>query len=101
MEAFAMLNGITAAFVLQEQADSTLQARNLRYLQHALASGDYPRLAELTSEADQFPQPSLETQIDTADRYPDLMARILTGVLGPALGCRRAAGHGQPRSRTR
>ena len=42
MEAFAMLNGITAAFALQEQADPGLQARNLAYLGHALTSGRPP-----------------------------------------------------------
>jgi AcrR family transcriptional regulator len=80
MEAFAMLNGVTAAFVRQEQADPALQARNMAYLQHALTSGEHPRLAELISQAAQ----SQEPQPDPADRYPDLIARVLTGLLGPA-----------------
>jgi len=84
MEAFAMLYGVTAAFVLQEQADSGREARNLAFLQHALASGEYPRLAELVSEAAQSPQSSLEPPVATADRYPDIITRILTGLLGPA-----------------
>jgi AcrR family transcriptional regulator len=84
MEAFAMLNGVTAAFVLQEQADSALQARNMAYLQYALTSGEHPRLAELMSQAAQAPEPSLAPEVDTAHRYPDLIARVLTGLLGPA-----------------
>jgi AcrR family transcriptional regulator len=79
MEAFAMLNGITAAFALQEQADPALQARNLAYLGHALTSGEHPRLAALLS-----PQAPVLPPDELTDRYPDLIARILTGLLGPA-----------------
>jgi AcrR family transcriptional regulator len=78
MEAFAMLNGITAAFALQEQADPGLQARNLAYLGHALLSGEHPRLAGLLSPQAQLPPPE-----ELTDRYPDLIARVLTGLLGP------------------
>jgi AcrR family transcriptional regulator len=79
MEAFAMLNGITAAFALQEQADPGLQARNLAYLGHALTSGQHPRLAAFLTPQAQIPRPE-----DLAGRYPDLIARVLTGLLGPA-----------------
>jgi AcrR family transcriptional regulator len=79
MEAFGMLNGITAAFTLQEQADPGLQARNLAYLGHALTSGAHPRLAALLSAQAQPLPPG-----ELADRYPDLIARVLTGLLGPA-----------------
>src|SRR6202161_898438 len=79
MEAFGMLNGITAAFALQEQADHDLQARNLAYLGHALTSGKHPRLASLLSPQAQLPPPG-----ELADRYPDIIARVLTGLLGPA-----------------
>jgi AcrR family transcriptional regulator len=79
MEAFGMLNGITAAFALQEQADPGLQARNLAYLSHALTSGRHPRLAALLSPQAQLPPPE-----ELADRYPDIVARVLTGLLGPA-----------------
>jgi AcrR family transcriptional regulator len=79
MEAFGMLNGITAAFALQEQADPGLQARNLAYLSHALTSGRHPRLAALLSPQAQLPPPG-----ELAGRYPDLIARILTGLLGPS-----------------
>jgi hypothetical protein len=76
-EAFAMLNGITAAFILQEQADPALQERNAAYLAHALTSGDYPQLAELLS------QPDTVAPAAPADRYPDILSRVLTGLLGP------------------
>ena len=79
MEAFAMLNGITAAFALHEQADHDLQARNLAYLGHALTSGKHPRLAAFLSPQAQLPRPE-----ELAGRYPDLIARVLTGLLGPA-----------------
>jgi hypothetical protein len=79
MEAFGMLNGITAAFALHEQADPGLQARNLAYLGHALTSGGHPRLAALLS-----PPAELSPPEELAGHYPDLMARVLTGLLGPA-----------------
>ena len=79
MEAFALLNGITATSVLYEQAGGPdLQARNVAFLTHALASGDHPRLAALISAA--RPEAGV---IDPADRYPDVLARLLTGLLGP------------------
>ena len=74
-----MLNGITAAFVLQEQSGPDLQERNVAYLQHAIASGEHPRLAEL------FAQAAPTAAHRPADRYADLMSRILTGILGPGL----------------
>ena len=79
MEAFGMLNGITAAFALQEQADPRLQARNLAYLGHAVASGAHPRLAALLPPQVQLPPPE-----ELTDPYSDLIARVLTGLLGPA-----------------
>jgi hypothetical protein len=79
MEAFGMLNGITAAFALQEQAEPGLQARNLAYLSHALNSGRHPRLAALLSAPAQLPPPG-----ELAGRYPDIIARVMTGLLGPA-----------------
>jgi AcrR family transcriptional regulator len=86
LEAFGMLSGITAAFALQEQADPALQHRNAAYLAHALTSGEHPRLAELLSHASQEPQSHLPDhpapQNQATERYPDIMARILTGLLG-------------------
>jgi AcrR family transcriptional regulator len=77
LEAFAMLNGLTASSVLYEQAGGpALQERNVAFLAHAIASGDHPRLAELAAG-------SAETApADPADRYPGLLARVLSGLLG-------------------
>jgi AcrR family transcriptional regulator len=80
MEAFATLNGLTATFVLHEiSGGSELQERNVAYLQHAIASGEHPRLAELFSRAAQTP-PAADA--DPAGSYGDMLARILPGVLG-------------------
>ncbi len=80
MEAFAMLNGMTAAFVLYEQSGgSAMQARNVAYLQHAATSGEYPRLARLLAQA----SPEVGDPAEPADRYRDMLARVLVGVLGP------------------
>ena len=78
-EAFAMLNGITALFVLQELAGgSAAQQRSVSYLQHAIAAGRRPRLGQLLAEAG----PPQDGAADPADRYGDVMARLLRGVLG-------------------
>jgi AcrR family transcriptional regulator len=80
LEAFAMLNTVTALFTHNElTGGSDRQQRNAAYLQHALATGTHPRLAELLAPAagDAGPAP------DPADRYRDVMARILTGLLAP------------------
>jgi AcrR family transcriptional regulator len=97
MEAFAMLNGLTATWVLHEQAGGpALQARNIGYLMHAATSGDHPRLAELFGHPQASepqlseragvpvgqPQPSEQAAADLADRYPDLLSRVLLGLLG-------------------
>jgi len=77
MEAFAMLNGMTAAFVLHEQSGgSALQERNVAYLQHAATSGEHPRLAQLLS----LGLPSAEPP-NPADRYGEMLAKVLAGVL--------------------
>jgi AcrR family transcriptional regulator len=88
MEAFAMLNGLTAAFVLNELAGgSAAQQRIIGYLQHVIASGERPRLARLLSQ----PLAVGATAPAPADRYPDIMRRVLTGLLGP--GTEPASGH--------
>jgi AcrR family transcriptional regulator len=84
LEAFAMFNSITAMFVQHELAGGSAdQERQLGYLWHALGTGQFPRLAELLAAASGAapldPRPP-----DPADRYAGLMARILTGLLGPA-----------------
>jgi hypothetical protein len=53
-----------------------LQERNLAYLGHDLTSGKHPRLAAFLS-----PQAQLSGPEELADRYPDLIARVLTGLL--------------------
>ena len=78
LEAFAMLNTLTAVFVQYELAGGTAsQQRSAAYLQHEVASGRHPRLAELLA------QPSSSAPAP-ADRYQDILARTLTGLLGPA-----------------
>jgi AcrR family transcriptional regulator len=80
LEAFAMVNGITAAYVQHELAGgSALQERNVAYLQHAATSGEHPRLAELLSQGPPAPA-------EPADRYSAILTRILSGLLGPAPG---------------
>ena len=79
IEAFAMLNGLTATSVLFELAGgSDLQARNFAYLQYAIASGEHPRLAALLSQ----PAGAPAEPTDPAGSYRDILARVLTGVLG-------------------
>jgi AcrR family transcriptional regulator len=82
MEAFAMLNGITAAFVLNElSGGSAAQQRIVAYLGHVIDSGERPRLAGLLSQP-----PAADTTVpDPAARYADIMSRVLTGLLGSRL----------------
>jgi AcrR family transcriptional regulator len=82
LEAFAMLNGITALFALHEAGGGpALQRRNTAYLRHALNSGEHPRLARLLAVAPAAGD-AAERQ-DPAGRYGDIMTRILAGLLGP------------------
>jgi AcrR family transcriptional regulator len=77
LEAFAILNAATALFVQNELGGgSARQQRNAAYLHFALGSGRHPRLAELLSAAG-----PAEPAPDTADRYRDVLGRILTGLL--------------------
>jgi AcrR family transcriptional regulator len=81
LEAFAILNTATALFAHNElTGGSARQQRNAAYLHHALATGRHQRLAELLSPAHASP-PS--TSPDPADRYRDILARILNGLLAP------------------
>lgn len=78
VEAFAMLNAVTAVFVQNELAGgSAAQQRNAAYLHHAVATGRYPRLTQLLA------QPAA-TPAGPADRYADILGRLLAGLLGPA-----------------
>jgi hypothetical protein len=78
LEAFGVLNAVTALFVQNElSGGSARQKRNAAYLNHALASGQHPRLAQLLSrESPGAPDPD--------DAYSDNLARILTGMLTPS-----------------
>lgn len=83
LEALALLNATTALFVQNEFAGGAdLQQRNAAYLHHALAAGHHPRLAELLAAP---PAPSRssspEAATGPADRYRDILARILSGLL--------------------
>ncbi len=66
-----------------ELADgSALQQRHVAYLHHAATSGEHLRLALLLS------QPPIAAgaadRYDPADRYSDILTRILASLLGPA-----------------
>ena len=76
------MTSITASFVQYDlNGGSDRQRQNQAYLEHAIASGQHPKLSELITQAAIVPDPAPATA-DAADRYPDLLARILTGLLG-------------------
>ncbi len=80
LEAFAMLTSVTAAFVQLEVAGGrAIQQRNSAYLIYAVTSGAHPRLGELLAGA--APPPA--DPADPADRYPDILRKVLTGLLEP------------------
>lgn len=83
LEALALLNAATALFVQNELAGGPdQQQRNAAYLHHALAAGHRPRLAELLAGSPAPPGASpSEAAPDSADRYRDILARILSGLL--------------------
>ncbi len=81
LEAFALLTAATAMFVQNELTGGPdRQQRNTAYLHHALATGRHPRLAELLASAPPAPVGHLEAA-GPADRYRDILARILSGLL--------------------
>jgi AcrR family transcriptional regulator len=78
IEAFALMTAIAALFVQAEAAgDSAVRQRNAAFLQHAVSSGERPELARLL--ADSRPEPA-----DPADRFAQILSRVLYGLLGPA-----------------
>jgi hypothetical protein len=84
LEAFAVLNTATALFVHNElTGGSARQQRNAAYLHHALATGRHPRLAELLAPVPPAQASPPGTVPDPADRYRDILARILSGLLAP------------------
>jgi AcrR family transcriptional regulator len=92
LEALGLLNAATALFVQNELADGPdRQQRNAAYLRHALATGRRPRLAELLAAPSSPPGTSPpEAASHPADRYRDILARILSGLLAPPPESRRA-----------
>lgn len=82
LEAFALLTTATALFIQNELAGGPArQQRNTAYLHHALATGRHPRLAELLASAPPAPAGHPEAAAGPADRYRDILARILSGLL--------------------
>jgi AcrR family transcriptional regulator len=86
LDAFAILNATTAMFVQNEiGGGSARQQRNAAYLNFALATGRYPRLAELLAPASPPQASPPDAAPDHAERYRDILARILSGILAPKL----------------
>jgi AcrR family transcriptional regulator len=82
LEAFAIFNATTALFVQNELGGgSARQQRNAAYLQHALASGRHPRLAQLLAPAVLTQGGPPESPAAPADQYRDILGRILGGLL--------------------
>ncbi len=78
IEAFAVMTGLTAMFVQAETAgDAAVRERNAAFLQHAVTSGEHPELARLLADA--RPAPG-----GPADRFAEIVGRVLYGLLGPA-----------------
>jgi AcrR family transcriptional regulator len=81
LEAFGIFSATTALFVHNElTGGAARQQRNATYLHHALATGQGRRLAELLAPRSQTDPAAVP---DPADRYRDILARILTGLLSP------------------
>lgn len=68
LEAFAVMNTLTAAFVLNELSGGL--ERQGAYLAHVVAAGGHPHLT------------AAATGGSPAPRFEDTMARVLTGLLG-------------------
>jgi AcrR family transcriptional regulator len=85
LEALALLTAVTALFVQNELAGGPgRQQHNAAYLHHALAVGHHPRLAELLAAPSPRQTGPPEAASGPADRYRDILARILSGLLAPA-----------------
>ena len=80
LEAFALMNAVTAQFVQHEL--STTDASTLRqavYLQHVAGAGGHPRIAALLASAGDL----TDTQfLNTDEHFSQVVGRVLTGVLG-------------------
>ena len=81
LEAFGILDATTALFVQNELGGgSARQPCNAAFLDHALATGRHPQLAELLAPASPAQASPAQAAAEPADRYRDLLARILTGL---------------------
>ncbi|MBF9133300.1 TetR/AcrR family transcriptional regulator C-terminal domain-containing protein [Plantactinospora sp. S1510] len=77
MEAFAVLNTVTAAFALNELgATAGTRQRQGAYLAHAVAAGGHPQVAAVLGGA--FPATAAP-----AERFEETLSRILAGLLAP------------------
>ncbi|WP_344279398.1 TetR/AcrR family transcriptional regulator [Streptomyces hebeiensis] len=75
LEAFAVLNALTALFVQNELAASDPSSqRRSSYLRHVAAAGTHPRIAAMVAAA--------QPEHTSHDRFATVLARALTGVLG-------------------
>lgn len=80
LELFAVLNGMAVLFVQNELAGEAASAqRQAGYLIHAAGTGEFPLLAELLSG-----QPDAGTPRSAADRFADVLERVLAGLVGTA-----------------
>jgi AcrR family transcriptional regulator len=84
LEAFAMFSAFTTLFAQSELADgSAAQQRNAAYLYYATTTGAHTRLAQLLAQgAPASTDPAGQPGYDPADRYRDIITRILAGLLG-------------------
>ncbi|MBE1488156.1 TetR/AcrR family transcriptional regulator [Plantactinospora soyae] len=75
LEAFALLNALTALFVQNELAATGPDTgRQFRYLQHVASAGDHPRITALLAAIPSGDKPR--------DRFDAVLAGALTSVLG-------------------
>ncbi|MEU9124387.1 TetR/AcrR family transcriptional regulator [Streptomyces sp. NPDC048506] len=75
LEAFALLNALTALFVQNELATTEPNSRRqAAYLTHVAATGSHPRIAALLAAAPANPSPP--------DPFDVVLPRALAGVLG-------------------
>ncbi|MFK3983824.1 TetR/AcrR family transcriptional regulator [Micromonospora sp. NPDC050397] len=76
VETFAVMNTITAAFVLNELGATTgARQRQGAYLAHVVATGGHPHLAAALAGA--VPMPAAP-----GERFEETLSRILVGLLG-------------------
>ena len=81
LQAFALLNALTALFVQNELAAADPGARHhYAYLRHIADAGHHPRITALLSAAP--PEADPGDPGDPGDPFESVLARALTGILG-------------------